>query len=82
MKDFERLKKECMKEVTEIGIEIGKIKEWTINTRARSRWGQCTKNKDGSYSIQVSDRLLSDDRISEKACKETIRTTGPTRAGR
>lgn len=72
MKDFERLKKECMEEVADIGIEIGNIKEWKINTRARSMWGQCKKNTDGTYSIQIADRLLRDDRISEKACKETM----------
>lgn len=72
MKDFERLKQECLDEIADLGIETGQIKEWTINTRARSRWGQCKKNKDGTYSIQIADRLLVDDRIPEKACKETI----------
>ncbi len=72
MKNLERLKQECIVEITALGIELGNIKEWTINTRARSRWGQCKKERDGSYSIQISERLLADDRISEKACKETI----------
>lgn len=72
MKDFERLKCECIDEIEDLDIEIGKIKEWTINTRAKHRWGQCKKNKDGSYSIQIAEQLLVDKRISEKACKETI----------
>lgn len=72
MKDFETLRQECLAEIAAIGIEIGYIKEWTVNTRAKSRWGQCKKEKDGTFSIQISDRLLVDDRITEKACKETI----------
>ena len=71
-KDFVRLRQECLDEITGLGIQPGQIKDWTINTRARSRWGQCKKETDGTYSIQIADRLLSDDRISEKACKETI----------
>jgi hypothetical protein len=57
MKDFERLKQECIDEITDLGIEIGKIKEWTINTRAKRRWGYCKRNEDGTFSIQISDRL-------------------------
>ncbi len=72
MKDFGRLKQECIDEINALGIELGKIKGWTINTRARSRWGLCKKEVDGTYSIQIAEALLTDDRISEKACKETI----------
>ncbi|MCR5343321.1 MAG: hypothetical protein K6E70_08165 [Butyrivibrio sp.] len=72
MKDFNRLKEECLREIADCGIEIGQVKSWSINSRARSRWGQCRKEVDGTFSIQISDRLLEDDRITEKACKETI----------
>ncbi|WP_050008408.1 SprT-like domain-containing protein [Butyrivibrio sp. WCE2006] len=72
MKDFERLKEECLSEISALGIQIGTIKEWKINTRAKSRWGQCKMEIDGTYSIQIAQMLLIDERISEKACKETI----------
>ena len=72
MKDFERLKEECLREVADLGIPVGIIGSWTINTRAKSRWGQCKKEIDGTYSIQIAESLLKDERISEKACKETI----------
>ncbi len=72
MKDFERLKQECLQELADLDIEVGRIKAWSINTRARSRWGQCRQERDGTYSIQIAQCLLADDRISEKACKETI----------
>ena len=72
MKDFERLKQECLSEIAALGIQTGTVKEWVINTRARSRWGQCKLEPDGTYTIQIAGSLLTDDRISEKACKETI----------
>ena len=30
----------------------------TINTRAKTRWGRCTKGSYG-YTIEISDRILS-----------------------
>jgi len=72
MKDFEALKEICIQEVTRLGIKLGNITSWEINKRAKSRWGLCKLNPDGSYSIQIAYRLLADDRISEKSCKETI----------
>ena len=72
MKDFEVLKEQCIHEVTRLGIKPGTISSWTINTRAKSRWGLCKQNPDGTYSIEIASRLLEDDRISEQACKETI----------
>ncbi|SFB99517.1 SprT-like domain-containing protein [Butyrivibrio sp. YAB3001] len=72
MKDFKRLQQECMKEVKDAGIVPGTIGNWMINTRAKKRWGYCRKEIDGTYEIQIAQQLLFDDRISDKACKETI----------
>lgn len=72
MKNFEKLQQECLNEIKNAGIAVGPINSWKINTRAKARWGQCQKGADGSFSIQIAERLLSDDRIPEKACKETI----------
>ncbi len=72
MKDFEKLIKECLLEVTHLGIKPGRITGWKINTRAKTRWGMCRQNPDKTYSIEIASRLLSDERISEKSCKETI----------
>ena len=71
MKDYEKLREECLQEVLSAGILPGNISSWTINTRAKSRWGLCKKKGD-SYEISISDSLLSDERVSEKACKTTI----------
>ena len=72
LKDFETLKEKCIDEVTHLGIKLGNISSWKINTRAKTRWGLCKLNPDDSYSIEIAARLLEDDRISETACKETI----------
>ena len=72
MKDFLKLKNECLKEVIVVGIKPGTISGWIINKRAKTRWGQCKAKSDGTFEIQISERLLKDDRVSETACKETI----------
>ena len=49
MKDFEKLISECLAEVEALGIYPGKIEKWEINQRAKTRWGQCKKQKDGFF---------------------------------
>ncbi len=72
MKDFVKLQNECINELQRLGITLGNVSSWAINSRAKSRWGLCKLNKDNTYTIEISSRLLSDDTISEKSCKETI----------
>lgn len=72
MKDFDKLIKTCLEEVKNAGITPGNITNWSINYRSKKRWGQCTKKPNGKCEIQIAARLLEDDRIPEKACKDTI----------
>lgn len=72
MKDYAKLVETCLEEVKAAGIVPGPITEFKINTRARKRWGLCSKTPDGSFVIQIAASLLMDDRVSEQACKETI----------
>lgn len=72
MKDFRKLITECMNEVKEAGITPGNIVEWSVNYRAKRRWGLCSKSPDGKIKIQIASRLLIDDRVSVTACKETM----------
>ena len=72
MKDFEKLIQDCMAEVTRVGIKPGNITSWTVNTRAKTRWGLCKQTPQHTYEIQIAEQLLVDDRISEQSCKETI----------
>ena len=77
MKDLNKLVEECKEELDKIGIEYGNVREVTVNTRAKSRWGQCctevnaTNWCDKVFSINISDRLLADD-VSDVATKNTI----------
>lgn len=72
MKDFNILVEDCMAEVTKLGIKPGTISSFEINTRAKTRWGLCKQNRNGTYTIEIAQRLLTDERISTTACKETI----------
>ena len=72
MKNFEELIKESMNEVSHVGIKPGNITSWTINKRAKTRWGLCKQAPDKTFEIQIAECLLTDDRISVQACKETI----------
>lgn len=54
------------------GIEYGNIVDVSINTRAKSRFGQCRYNRVmGTYTINISKFILDDD-IDDKAVMETI----------
>ena len=70
MLDLQEIALECMEELDAIGIEYGNIIEFEINTRAQRRWGQC-KAIPGGYSINISIRLLQDEK-ARKGLKETI----------
>lgn len=49
---------ECIAEVEAVGITPGEIEKWEINRRAKTRWGQCKKQKNGKFVIQISNRLI------------------------
>lgn len=56
-----------------LGIEYGDIESLEVNTRAKTRWGQCLYNRlTGSFKISVSSRLLEDDEKSEKGLLNTV----------
>lgn len=74
MKNVDYLKsveKECETMAIEANIEIGIISNIKINSRAKRRWGLCTKLADGTFSIEISDQLLKDD-VEEDALMNTV----------
>lgn len=71
MKDLIKLANECMAELDAIGIQYAKNIKWEINTRAKKRWGLCSKKPDGSYVISISNSLL-DDYVPDTSTKNTI----------
>ena len=70
MKNLELLAKECMRELDTIGVEYGDIIQFKVNSRAKSRWGQCKKTEQG-YIIEISNDLLKDD-VPNHATKSTL----------
>lgn len=61
-----------MAEIKQAGITPGNIVAFEINRRSKKRWGLCTRKPNGECVIQIAAILLEDDRVSEKACKDTI----------
>ena len=71
MKDLEMLAARCEEELGSIGIKCGKVRSWSVNTRAKSRWGQCRQIAKGVFDIDISEQLLQDE-VDELAAKTTI----------
>ena len=71
MKDLRKLAGECQSDLLSVNIHIGKVRNWSVNTRAKARWGLCTRVSKGLFDIQISAALLQDD-VDDNAAKDTI----------
>lgn len=71
VKDLQQLARECLAELESIGISCGRISRWTVNTRAKTRWGMCKKLSDGTFEIEIAAVLLRDE-VSDLAAKNTV----------
>lgn len=77
MRDLEKCVRECMQELSSIGITCGNITRLEVNSRAIRRWGQCTtivydkQWEKRQYEISISVVLL-DERNPESALKDTV----------
>ena len=71
MKDLQELATQCQAELASIGIPFRRVKIWSINCRAKARWGLCKKLPDGTYEIEIAKALLQDD-VDDIAVKNTI----------
>lgn len=71
MKDLEQLARECQRDLFSVHIRPGKVRNWCVNTRAKARWGLCTKVARGLFDIQISAILLQDS-VDDQAVKNTI----------
>lgn len=70
MKNLYTIAKSCLIELNSIGIYPEHINEFTVNYRAKRRWGQCKLDRNG-YSISISAVLL-DDAVPDRAVKDTV----------
>lgn len=75
MKDLKKIYAEVIDDLESLDIPYGTVTKVFVNTRAKSRWGRCSRtrgyNGTYTYTIQVSDRLLQDD-LDDMALKDTL----------
>lgn len=71
MKDLLELVRQCQLELAPLRIPWGRVRNWTVNTRAKARWGLCTKVSRGVFDIQVVSSLLEDS-LDDQPVKDTI----------
>ena len=62
---------EVCRDLDAVGVKYRVVRCWSVNTRAKKRWGDCRAVGDGTFDIGISARLLADD-VSEQALRDTI----------
>jgi predicted SprT family Zn-dependent metalloprotease len=72
MKSLIELANRCMEELDAIDIQYAEVIHWEVNTRAKKRWGLCKHNPDGSYTISISSRLLTNNVADDGAINTII----------
>lgn len=70
MRELNEVVAQCKAELDAIGIRYGCVLQFTVNTRAKHRWGQC-KKVPGGYIINISRRLLGED-VPLDSLKNTV----------
>lgn len=71
MKDLTKLVQETIADLNGIGIRCGHVRSWSVNTRAKARWGLCKKVAKNTFEIEIAEALLQDS-VSDQAVKDTI----------
>lgn len=71
MKDLMSLVAICKADLDSLGIKYGRVNNWTVNTRAKCRLGQCRKIAGNLFDISISAMLLADD-VDDKVTLNTI----------
>ena len=59
MRDLEIVASECIRELAAIGISCGNVLVFSVNTRAKKRWGMCKQVPNG-FEIEIAAVLLQD----------------------
>ena len=71
MKDLMKLVGESQRDLASLNIRTGNVRNWSVNTRAKARWGYCVKVSKGLFEIQIAAASLQDD-VDDQAVKDTI----------
>lgn len=71
MKDLIKIIDKCKLQLDSIGIKYGNVRNVTVNTRAKCRWGECKKIASSVFDINISNVLLDDD-VDEQILMNTV----------
>lgn len=72
MKDIATIANECINELSSIGIKVGTITDFTVDTRSKRRNGCTTRNnRTNTYKISIAKKLLVDE-ISDFPARNTM----------
>ena len=71
MKDLMKYVAEVERDLDSIGVRYRTVRRWSVNTRAKKRWGDCRSLGGGTFDISISARLLADD-ADEQALRDTV----------
>jgi len=61
MKNLENLSLEVKRDFDALGIKYGNVVKWSVNNRAKKRWGQCKRVGINTFEIDISALVLQDD---------------------
>ncbi len=71
MKNFEKLILETKNDFDILNIDYRTVTNWSINTRAKKRWGLCKRKSFDTFEISISSLLLQDG-IDDQLAKNVI----------
>lgn len=71
MKDLMKLAQWCRDDLLSVGIRCGTVRTWSVNTRAKARWGLCKRIARNTFDIQIAEALLQDS-VSDQSALDTI----------
>lgn len=71
MKNLSQHAEKCIRELQRLNIPIRRVSKWMVSKRMTTCYGMCKLNKDGEFTITVSDKLLQDN-IDDFPLENTI----------
>lgn len=71
LKELQVLVQKCMDDLDKIRIPYRTVRSWKVNSRAKSRWGQCVCREQGIFDISIAAVLLEDS-VPDQAALNTI----------
>ena len=71
MKSLMKIVERCMADLDSLSVAYGSVRSWRVNTRAKSRWGQCRQVAPGVFDISIS-ALLLEETVADQAAMDTI----------